>query len=199
MLVAGFGIHAFGEPQQLSFLCNYINPAPSLGATPVSPDAYTINDVNNGALGPLLAAGTQTISPAICEWGGPVQNAMWHLVNGFQFIWKYQQRNLLVNELAADVAYFGSYAEAAAAGDSQEAVQRFIRRINDKYGTIWGSGLVRPDQRAAHRQHHDLGGQPRRLPPDARLRPRRRHLRWSQGPERNGQRALPQAHQADPA
>lgn len=134
MLVAGFGVHVFGEPQQTSFICNYINPKPASGAVPVSPDAITQNDRINGALGPSIQAGTTTITEAICEWGGPVQNAMWHLVNGYQFLWKFQQRNLLVNELAADVAYFGSYAAADAAGTSQEGVQRFIRRINDRYG-----------------------------------------------------------------
>ena len=56
MLVIGFGVHAFGEPQQGAVIGNYINPAPLANATPVSPDAFTTNDVVNGALG--LAAGS---------------------------------------------------------------------------------------------------------------------------------------------
>jgi len=136
MLVCGFGIHAFAEPDQGSILGNFVYPVPAVNNVPVSPDAFTINDVDNYALGPNVvpgAPGGSTILPSILEWGGPAQQAIWHLANGYQFVWIYQQRNLLVNELVADVAYYGSYSEATAAGDSQQAVQRLARRANDHY------------------------------------------------------------------
>jgi hypothetical protein len=139
MLVCGFGIHIFGEPDQGSVMGNFVYPTPTAGAVSVSPDALTVNDVTNYALGPAIATGTQQIIPAILEFGAPVQQAMWHLANGYQAVWKYQQRNLLVNELVADVAYYGSYAEATAAGDSQQAAQRIVRRVNDHYQTALGT------------------------------------------------------------
>jgi len=116
MLVIGFGFHGFAEPQQGSQIGNYCSIAPTAGAMPNSPDAYSLADV--AGLG--LPEGA-SITPAILEWGVDAQNALWHLVNGYQFQWIMQQRYLLINELAADVAYFGSYAEAVAAGSSQQA------------------------------------------------------------------------------
>lgn len=147
MMVVGFGVHVFGEPTQGSIIGNYIDPTPATNSTPVSPDAFTTNHdaagggPTAGALG--LATGT-TITPAILEWGYPAQNAMWHMVNAFQFQWIVMQRFQLINELAADVAYFGSYAEATGAGSSQEAAQRLVRRTNDKYQAQGATGSFVP-------------------------------------------------------
>jgi hypothetical protein len=135
MLVIGFGVHAFAEPQQGSQIGNWFNPAPGAGAVPVSPDAFTTDDITA-----ILAGSTSTtITPAILEWGVCAQNAIWHMMNGYQFQWIAQQRYLLIDELAADVSYFGSYAEALGAGSSQEAFQRYVNRVNQKYGAGLGS------------------------------------------------------------
>jgi hypothetical protein len=144
MLVVGFGIHAFAEPQNGSQIGNYVNPAPAAAAVVPSPDAFTQNDVTNGALGTAVAAGTTTITPAVLEWGVDAQNALWHMVNAYQFIWRMQQRYELINELAADVAYFGSYAEAVGAGSSSEAFQRLVRRVNNKYASLGAPGIFEP-------------------------------------------------------
>jgi hypothetical protein len=139
MLVIGFGVHGFAEPQNGTQIGNYVNPAPVAGQVTPSPDSFTLNDVTNGALGTAVAAGTTTITPAELEVGVCSQNALWHLMNAYQFQWIMQQRYLLINELAADVAYFGSYAEAVGAGSSQEAFQRWVRRANDHYQTQLGA------------------------------------------------------------
>jgi hypothetical protein len=139
MLVIGFGVHGFAEPQNGTQIGNYVNPAPTTGAIPISPDAFTQNDV--ATLG--LADG-QTITPALLEWGVCAQNALWHLMNAYQFQWIMQQRFLLINELAADVAYFGSYAEAVAAGSSQQAFQRYVNRVNNKYANLGDPGAFLP-------------------------------------------------------
>ena len=148
MLVIGFGVHGFAEPSNGSQIGNYINPAPTAGAVNPSPDSYTQNDVINGALGADIgtggAAGASTITPAVLEWGVCAQNALWHLMNAYQFQWIMQQRYLLINELAADVAYFGSYAEAVAAGSSSEAFQRLVRRVNNKYASLGATGAFVP-------------------------------------------------------
>jgi hypothetical protein len=142
MLVIGFGIHGFAEPQNGTQIGNYVVPAPGADAVPVSPDAYTLNDVNNGALGASFTGEepSATITPAELEWGVCAQNALWHLMNAYQFQWIMQQRYLLINELAADVAYFGSYAEAVGAGSSSQAFQRYVNRVNTKYAQLQGAG-----------------------------------------------------------
>jgi hypothetical protein len=142
MLVFGFGIHVFAEPQQGSVICNYFTPSTSAGAgaVPPSPDSFTAADATA-----LLPDGS-TMTPAILEWGVCAQNALWHMVNGYQFQWIMQQRFLLINELAADVAYFGSYAEAVAAGSSQQAAQRYFNRVNQTYQSpaIGDPGVLLP-------------------------------------------------------
>jgi hypothetical protein len=129
MLVIGFGVHGFAEPQNGTQIGNYFTPSSSAGAgaVPISPDAFTSADATA-----LLPEGS-TMTPALLEWGVDAQNALWHLMNAYQFQWIMQQRYLLINELAADVAYFGSYAEAVAAGSSSQAFQRYVNRVNNKY------------------------------------------------------------------
>jgi len=154
MLVIGFGIHGFAEPQQGSQIGNYINFIPAAGQVPVSPDALVV-DANNGAgtghvpggdltfLSGSLTGGS-TMSPAILEWGIDAQNALWHLMNGYQFQWIVQQRHQLVKEMCSDIAYFGSYAEATAAGSSQEAFQRLVNRANNHYTSLADPGVFLP-------------------------------------------------------
>jgi len=145
MLVIGFGVHAFAEPTSGTQIGNYINPAPTAGAVNISPDAYTQNDIISGSLGANIgtggAVGATTITPALLEWGGCCQEALWHLMNAYQFLWIMQQRFNLIQELCADVAYFGSYAEAVAAGSSSQAFQRIVNRVNTKYQS---SGIGAP-------------------------------------------------------
>lgn len=139
MLVVGFGVHGFAEPQNGTQIGNYVSIAPTAGSLPNSPDSYALTDV--AGLG--LPEGA-TITPAELEWGVCAQNALWHLMNAYQFQWIMQQRYLLINELAADVAYFGSYAEAVGAGSSQEAFQRYVNRVNNKYASLGDPGAFLP-------------------------------------------------------
>jgi hypothetical protein len=140
MICLGFGVHIFGEPLAFTVPGNSIEPAPANGTAPlVSPDVFTQNDLANGALG-----ATSGINPATMEWGVADWNAAWHMANGYEFQWLYQQRHLLVKELAADVCYFGPYAEALAAGTSDIEVQQYIRQVNDTYRTQGGGGIFAP-------------------------------------------------------
>jgi hypothetical protein len=139
MLVIGFGVHGFAEPQNGTQIGNWVDPAPLAAAVPNSPDSFTTLDVPG--LG--LAEGA-TMTPAELEWGVCAQNALWHLMNAYQFLWIMQQRYLLISELAADVAYFGSYAEAVAAGSSQQAFQRYVNRANTKYKALGATGAFLP-------------------------------------------------------
>jgi len=143
MLVVGFGVHAFAEPQNGTQIGNYVNPAPAPGSVPVSPDSFTTNDIT-GSPNPLGLAADTTITPAELEWGVCAQNAIWHMMNGYQFQWIMQQRYLLINELAADVAYFGSYAEAVGAGSSSQAFQRYVNRVNTRYASLGAPGAFVP-------------------------------------------------------
>jgi len=140
MITYGFGVHIFAEPQSFMQIGNCLIPAPAAPvATPVSPDSFTSNDVQ--VLG--LPVGS-TLSPAVMSWGHDDWEAAWHLTQAYQFQWRVYQRILLVNELAADVCYFGPYAEAVAAGTSEVDVIEYTRQINNRYREKSGGGVFVP-------------------------------------------------------
>ena len=135
MFVCGIGIHAFGEPISFSQIGNGVPT--SLASYPISPDVFSSNhDLPDGALGPTAAG---SMIPALFEWGFADWMAIWHMMNAYQFQWTFCQRYLLINELAADVAYFGPYAEGMGMGTSDVAVQQFIKQANATYRASGGS------------------------------------------------------------
>ena len=139
MLVVGFGVHCFGEPMSFSTIGNAI-PSASSGATPpVSPDVFTQNDLVNGALGP-----TAGINPATLEWGMADWQALWHLANAYQFRWIFQQRHALVQEMVADVAYFGPYAEGVGMGTSEVPIQQYVAQVNGQYSGLGATARFQP-------------------------------------------------------
>ena len=143
MLAIGFGVHAFGEPLTFSTNINFLSPVPAPGSSnnaPVSPDVFTVNDQKSGALGASVQSQTTFLDAAEFIWGGDAWQALWHLVNAYQFQWIMQQRYLLINELAADVCYFGPYAEAQAAGTSDLPIQEYLFEANARYIQKNGGG-----------------------------------------------------------
>ena len=135
MFVCGIGIHAFGEPISFSQLGNSV--AVGISGYPISPDVFSSNhDLPNGALGPTAAG---SVIPAAMEWGFADWMAIWHLMNAYQFQWIFCQRYQLINELAADVAYFGPYAEGEGMGTSDVIVQQFVKQVNSMYRPLGGT------------------------------------------------------------
>lgn len=130
ILAQGIGVHVFHEPMAFSSIGNaFETPAQSIAA-PASPDVYTANDVANGAFG---VDQPTPVNPAVLNWGVDVWRAGWNFINAYQFQWKTNQRELVLNELAADVSYFGSFADAEAAGTSEVPVIEFVATLNAIY------------------------------------------------------------------
>jgi hypothetical protein len=104
-------------------------------APPPSPDVWTVNDIENGALTTTSPPGvdTETYFPASLEWGADVWRAGWNFINAYQFQWRTSQRELVLNELAADISYFGSFADAEAAGTSEVAIIEYVATVNATY------------------------------------------------------------------
>jgi hypothetical protein len=93
-----------------------------------------LNDVTNGAFGGVtVPPQLLPITPAVFEFGVDVWRAGWNFINAYQFQWKTSQRELVLNELAADVSYFGSFADAEAAGTSEVAIIEFVAQVNATY------------------------------------------------------------------
>jgi hypothetical protein len=130
ILAQGIGVHVFCEPMSFSTIGNAFTAPVTSIASPSSPDVYTANDVAHGAFG---TAGVLPVTPAVFEFGNPVWRAGWNFINAYQFQWKTSQRELVLNELAADVSYFGSFADAEASGTSEVAIIEFVAQVNATY------------------------------------------------------------------
>lgn len=136
LYTTGIGVHVFTEPETFSSIGNGWGPIPGTPtAPPPSPDVFTENDRLNGALGAAFFGNpaAQTLSPADLEWGSPAWRAGWHFINGYQFQWKTSQRELVLNELAADISYFGAFADAEASGTSEVPIAEFVAAVNALY------------------------------------------------------------------
>jgi len=144
ILAQGIGVHVFCEPMSFSTIGNAFNaPNAPLGSSPPSPDVFTLFDIAAGALGPDINtdANDPNFFPAVFEFGGPVWRAGWNFINAYQFQWKTSQRELVLNELAADVSYFGSFADAMASGTSEVPIIEFVALVNAVYRSK-GSGTI---------------------------------------------------------
>ena len=133
ILTQGVGVHVFHEPMSFSSIGNAF-VAPSTDAVPPpSPDVFTTNDLLHGAFPSTVETDGSNLFPADFEWGVDVWRAGWNFINAYQFQWRVSQRELVLNELAADVSYFGSFADAEAAGTSEVAIQEFVAIVNAIY------------------------------------------------------------------
>jgi hypothetical protein len=134
ILAQGIGVHVFCEPMSFSSIGNaFLAPDQLLtGTLPPSPDVWTANDYTAGVFGPYVTGGDQ-VTPAVFEWGGPTWRAGWNFINCYQFQWKTSQRELVLNELAADISYFGSFADAEASGTSEVPLIEFVALANAQY------------------------------------------------------------------
>jgi hypothetical protein len=141
ILAQGVGVHVFCEPLSFSTIGNAFTAPATTVAPPPSPDVFTTNDLANGAFPDTVEVDGSNFTPAVFEFGGPVWRAGWNFINAYQFQWKTSQRELVLNELAADVSYFGSFADAEAAGTSEVPIIEFVAQVNATYRSK-GSGTI---------------------------------------------------------
>ena len=144
ILTQGVGVHVFHEPMSFSTIGNaFVAPA-TVVPPPPSPDVFTTNDLTARTMGLSVLADGSNFNPAVFEWGVEVWRAGWNFINAYQFQWKTSQRELVLNELAADVSYFGSFADAEASGTSEVAIIEFVATVNATYRSKGGATIFLP-------------------------------------------------------
>ena len=141
ILAQGIGVHVFCEPLSFATIGNAWTAPANTVAPPPSPDVYTQNDLLNSAMGSNVETDGSNFGPADFEFGADVWRAGWNFINAYQFQWKTSQRELVLNELAADVSYFGSFADAQASGTSEIPIIEFVAATNALYRSK-GSGSI---------------------------------------------------------
>ena len=145
ILAQGVGVHVFCEPMSFSTIGNAFVAPPTLGTyAPPSPDVWTYNDLAAGAFGGIGVNGATVQNPAVFEWGADVWRAGWNFINAYQFQWKTSQRELVLNESAADISYFGSFADALASGTSEVPVIEFVATANATYRSKGSATIFLP-------------------------------------------------------
>jgi hypothetical protein len=103
-----------------------------------------MNDLVSGAMGSTIHTNGDNFSPAVFEFGADVWRAGWNFINAYQFQWKTSQRELVLNELAADVSYFGSFADAEASGTSEVPIIEFVAAVNATYRSKGSATIFLP-------------------------------------------------------
>lgn len=144
ILSQGVGVHVFCEPLSFSTIGNAFSAPDQTAVPPPSPDVFTANDLANGAFPATVLVDGTNFGPAVFEYGGPVWRAGWNFINAYQFQWRTSQRELVLNELAADISYFGSFADAEAAGTSEVPIIEFVAQVNATYRSKGGNNIFLP-------------------------------------------------------
>jgi hypothetical protein len=143
-LAVAIGFHL--EPEPLCFTVEgnawTIPLAPQ--AKPPSPDVFTVNDINNGALGAAFQGGAEAAAvmiPAVLEWGWWANYVAWHMVRGFDLRWRIGQHTNIMDEVLRHTAYMPPSAQEGSASSSEVDVNQFIRRANNRYQARLGTGM----------------------------------------------------------
>ncbi|HTQ47934.1 MAG TPA: hypothetical protein VMI75_34490 [Polyangiaceae bacterium] len=142
LFCTGIGVHVFVEPHIFTAIGNGWTAPATPTSPPPSPDVWTENDAVNGALGGLVpVSGQFPLTPASLSWGGDAWEAGWNFMNAYQLQFRTNQRELMINEMLSDVAYFASFGDAVAAGTSECAVIEYAALANAQYRAL-GSGVI---------------------------------------------------------
>ena len=126
MIIRGIRVRLLVEPEARTILGNFVSVANNL---PVSPDSWTINDLNNGALG---TAEGQTMLPAEFLWGIPTWKAAYSFWQGYELAVLKNHQEALVKEPLTAVGTIQPFAEAEAAGLAFASNQDRVLVLNDR-------------------------------------------------------------------
>jgi hypothetical protein len=149
----GIGVHVLVEPLTFTAIGNGWTAPAQAGASPPSPDDFTANDLANGALGGV----TSGITPAYLSWGNDAWDAGWNFINAYQLQFKTNQRELMINEMLADVSYFCSFGDVNGAGTSEVAVIEYAAQVNETYRALGSTTIFLP---ANFRRYGSVGTTP---------------------------------------
>jgi hypothetical protein len=137
-LIMAIGWHLEPEPLQFEAKVNAFT-TPSTGVRqPVSPDDFTIADLTIT----LGLTGSQTLTPAVLEWGWWAEKAFYHMTRAYNLVWQWGQQTTIVNDSLRFTAYTPSSGQEGGASSSEVDINAFIRETNNYYFDQLGSNLI---------------------------------------------------------
>jgi hypothetical protein len=136
------------EPEPFEFTAQvnaWTRPVTGTQAPP-SPDVFTLNDVNNGALGAALAPtgntpASQIMVPGVLQWGWWAAYAFWHMARGYDLRWKIGQHTNIMDEVLRHTAYMPPNAQNGSTAGLNVDVTDFVRQTNNYYDQL-GTALI---------------------------------------------------------
>ena len=131
-LILAIGWHL--EPEPLTFEAkgnSWTKPATS-AKQPISPDDFSLADQNT-TTGTLGLTGTQTMVPAVLEWGWWAEKAFWHMSRAYNLVWQWGQSTTIINDSLRFTAYTPSNGQEGAASSSEVDVNPFAQYTNSYY------------------------------------------------------------------
>jgi len=140
LFCTGIGIHVFVEPLVFTAIGNGWTAPSAPASSPPSPDVFSADDLTQGCLGGV----TSGITPASLSWGNDAWDAGWNFINAYQLQFRTNQRELMLNEMLADVSYFSSFGDAVAAGTSEVAVIEYAALVNEQYRALGSATIFLP-------------------------------------------------------
>jgi hypothetical protein len=149
-IVAGVGFSLEPEPFQATIKGNsFVMPA-STTLKPVSPDAYTNDDMNAfGTATPTSAnydclglIPGQAFAPAILQYGWWQNYAFYYMCEAYNFVWQVGHNMTIINDPLRYTACVPSRAQEGSSSNSEVDVVSLIRRTNDYYRTIGAQNIM---------------------------------------------------------
>lgn len=141
-LTCAIGFHLEPEPLVWTASGNAWTHPISGESKPPSPDVFTVNDLNNGALGAAFVSPgdsvppAQIMVPAFLEWGWWAQLVAWHMVRGYDLRWRIGQHTNIMDEVLRHTAYMPPNAQEGSASDSLVDIIDFVLQANSRYDEL---------------------------------------------------------------
>jgi hypothetical protein len=129
-LACALGFHLEPEPLCWTALGNAWTIPKVSKTPPISPDVFTEHDIANGALG---LAGTDTMLPAVLEWGWWANLVAWNMVRGYNLRWTMGRHCNITDDVLRHTAYMPTNAQDGTGSNSEVDVVDFVRRANVYY------------------------------------------------------------------
>jgi hypothetical protein len=137
-LVCAVGFQVEPEPMCFTAKGNSFVESTSAVQKPVSPDVFTMNDMNNftGGFNALGLTTGQVFNPAVLEWGWWANLAMYYMVRAYNLRWQVGQHTNIMDDSLRYTAYLPTSGQDGAASNSEVDVNYFARQVNDYYGSM---------------------------------------------------------------
>jgi hypothetical protein len=131
-LIFAIGWHVEPEPLTFEAKGNSWSVPTTSSKQPVSPDDFSTADQNT-TTGTLGLTGTQTLVPAVMEWGWWAEKAFFHMSRAYNLVWQWGQSTTIVNDSLRFTAYTPTSGQEGAASSSEVDVNPFARYMNNYY------------------------------------------------------------------